>query len=60
MPQHANVRRALQLRPAIVALATLLAAACGDGGTAPEPPQANRAPVAQGSIPAQTVNVESP
>ena len=42
---------------AIVTMATLLAAACGDGGTAPEPPRPNRPPAAQGSIPAQTVPV---
>ncbi len=31
--------------------------ACGDGGTQPEPPQPNRAPVAQGSIADQAVPV---
>ena len=44
--------------PAIVVATALLAAACGgDGGTEPEPPRPNRAPVAAGSIPAQTVAV---
>ncbi len=57
MPLYANFTHALNLRSAIVALATLLAIGCGDGGTAPEPPPPNRAPVAQGSIPAQTVLV---
>ena len=34
------------------------AAACGDGGTEPEPPpQPNRVPVASGSFPAQTMTV---
>ena len=38
--------------------ATLLASACGDSATAPQPPsQPNRAPVASGSIPTQTINV---
>ena len=44
----------------LVALATLMIPpllACGDGGTEPEPPQPNRAPVAQGSISAHTVAV---
>ena len=43
--------------PAIVIASAVLAAACGDGGTAPERPQPNRPPAPQGSIPAQTVPV---
>ena len=49
-PEHSST----SLRSAIVTVAALLTAACGDGGTAPEP---NRPPVASGTIPAQTVAV---
>ena len=53
---HASNRDtpALRLRSAIVAVAALLAAACGDGETDPEP---NRSPVASETISAQTVAV---
>ena len=57
-PEHPHASNrdtpALRLRSAIVAVAALLAAACGDGETNPEP---NRSPVASGTIPAQTVAV---
>ena len=47
--------RAVWRRLACATLAVLVAA-CGDGGTAPEPPPPpNRAPVASGTIPAQTL-----
>ena len=48
-------------RPVLVAatLAALIGAGCGDGATEPPPPPPNRAPVASGSIPAQTVAVDA-
>ena len=47
--------RAVWRRLACATLAVLVAA-CGDGGTEPEPPPPpNRAPVASGTIPAQTL-----
>ena len=57
MTKRTNRRLTAVITPAIVTASALLAAACGDGGTAPEPPQPNRPPAAQGSIPAQTVPV---
>ena len=57
MDQRGNRRLPRVIALAIVAVTVLLAAACGDGGTEPEPPQPNRAPVATGSIPAQTIAV---
>ena len=52
--------RAVWRRLACATLAVLVAA-CGDGGTAPEPPPPpNRAPVASGTIPAQTLTEGQP
>ena len=50
-------RRPMGLASVAMMTVAVWAVACGDGGTEPEPPQPNRAPVAQGSIPAQTVPV---
>ena len=44
------------ITPAAAGLVTLLAVACSDGTTEPQPPP-NRAPVAAGSIPAQGLAV---
>ena len=44
------------LTPTVAAALTLLAVACGDGTTEPEPPS-NRAPTALGSIPAQDITI---
>lgn len=51
--------RKFTCRTLVVALAALAAACGGDGVTEPEPPPPapNRAPVASGTIPAQSVNV---
>ena len=56
-PSLAVRREVLTPFRSLLALGILVLAACGDGATEPEPPQPNRAPVAQGSIPAQTVAV---
>ena len=56
-PPLTRGRRSIGLASAALVAVTALAAACGDGGTQPEPPQPNRAPVAQGSIANQTVPV---
>ena len=45
------------LASAALVAGAAFSAACGDGGTEPEPPQPNRAPVAQSPIAAQTVPV---